>query len=346
VDSDEARKSATVAIPGTLAVILWPQQPDNKTRRQLETKINIAKFWTRVWALLIDSLVLGVIGFLLGLTVQDFLVSIGNYGLLFGLVITAIYQTICNSKIGKGQTLGKRAMNIQVVDINGDTIDVSKSFLRALILCFPFFTANLTIPGFTDISFVNIIKTIVLASIVIGVVVIYIFNKQTRQSLHDLLVGTYVATTDRNEEPAILPTMTKMPFYVFGGLVTLLFGVAVFTATWKAPEIKNGLSIYSKVSDIDGVLKASVMGNTRYTNGSKSLSYEVNLWVQNLPNEELENDKVVREVVRTILDNANRIDTFDVISISMTREFNIGIASKKSTTRISQTPQKWREILK
>lgn len=312
----------------------------------METKINFAKFWTRVWALLIDSLILGVIGYLLGLTVEDFLVRIGNYGLLFGLVITVVYQTIFNSRIGNGQTLGKRVMNIQVVDFNGDAIDLGKSFLRALILCFPYFTANLTIPGLSDIAIVNVIKTIILSTIVIGVVVIYIFNKQTRQSLHDLVVGTYVATTERNEEPTILPTMTKTPFYVFGGLVTLLIGVAFFTATWKAPELKNILSIYSKVSNIDGVLNASVIENTNYANGSKTLSYKANLWVQNLPKDNLENDKVVREVVQTILNNANSIDSFDVISISMTREFNIGIASKKTTSTISQTPSKWREILK
>lgn len=311
----------------------------------METKINIAKFWTRIWALLIDSIILGVIGYLLGQTVQDFLVSIGNYGLLFGLVITVAYQTIFNSKIVNGQTIGKRAMNLQVVDINGDTIDIRKSFLRALILCVPYFTANLTIPGLTDISIVDITKTIILASIAIGVVVIYIFNKQTRQSLHDLVVGTYVATTDRNEEPALLPTMTKIPFYVFGGLVTLMFGAEIFTATRKAPELKNVLSIYSKVSDIDGVLEATVIEKTSYVNDSKTTAYEANLWVQNLPKGDLENDKVVRAVVQTILDNANSIDSFDVISISMTREFNIGIASQKSTTTVRQTPSKWREIL-
>jgi len=311
----------------------------------METKINIAKFWTRVWALLIDSLILGVIGYLLGLTIQDFLVSIGSYGLLFGLVISVAYQTICNSKLVNGQTIGKRIMDIQVVDINGNTIDISKSFLRALLLSFPYFTAQLTIPGLSDIAIVSVIKTIVLSSIVIGVVVIYIFNKQTRQSLHDLVVGTFVATTDRNEEPATLPTMTKTPFYVFGGLVILLIGVSVFTATWKAPELKNVLSIYSKVSDIDGVLKASVVKNTKYGKGSKTLSYEAKLWVQNLPDDKLENDKVVREVAQTILDNATSIDSFDIIAISMTREFNIGIASQRLTKTIRQTPSKWREIL-
>ncbi|TXF79237.1 RDD family protein [Chryseobacterium sp.] len=312
----------------------------------MKTKINIAKFWTRIWALLIDSLLLGVIGYLMGLAVEDFLVSIGNYGLLFGLVITVVYQTIFNSRVGNGQTLGKRAMNIQVVDINGDPIDLGKSFLRALILCLPYFTVNLTIPGLSDTAIVNVIKTIILATIVIGVVVIYIFNKQTRQSLHDLAVGTYVASTYRKKEPTILPTMTKTPFYVFGGLVTLLIGVSVFAATWKAPELKDVLSIYSKVSNIDGVLNASVVENTNYTNGSKTLSYTANLWVQNLPQENLENNKVVREVVQTILNNANSIDRFDVISISMTREFNIGIASKKTSSTISHTPSEWRAILK
>lgn len=312
----------------------------------METKINIAKFWTRVWALIIDGFILGVIGYILGLTIQDFLVSIGDYGLLFGLVITVAYQTICNSKIGNGQTLGKRAMNIQVVDINGDTIDIRKSLLRALILCFPNFTVNLTIPGLTDISIVNIIKTIILTTILIGVVVIYIFNKQTRQSLHDLLVGTYVATTDRNEEPVMLPAMTKTPFFVFGGFVTLLIGVGLFIVTSKAPELKNILSIHSKLSKIDGVINASVVENTNYTNGSKTLSYRAKLWVQNLPKEELENNIVVREAVQTILDNANSIDSFDVISISMTREFNIGIASQNYTKTIDQTPSKWREVLK
>lgn len=313
----------------------------------METKINIANFWTRVWALLIDSLILGVIGFLLGLTVKDFLVSIGNYGLLFGLVITVAYQTICNSKIANGETIGKSIMNIQVVDINGDTIDVGRSFLRSLILCFPYFTANLTIPGLSDIAIVSVLKTIILSSIVIGVVIIYIFNKQTRQSLHDLLVGTYVVTTDRNEEPAMLPTVTKTPFYVFGGIVTLIIGFAVFTANWEVPELKDALSIHSKVLDIDGVLNASVTENTKYGKGSKTLSYEVKVWVQNLPKDnQLENDKVVRKVAQTILSNANNIDSFDVITVSMTREFNIGIASQKSTKSISESPSKWREIMK
>lgn len=311
----------------------------------METTINISKFWTRVWALFIDSLILGVIGYLFGLTIQDFLVSIGNYGLLFGLAITVAYQTIGNSKVMNGQTFGKRIMNIQVVDINGNAIGLDKSFLRALLLSFPYFTANLSIPGLPDLAAISVIKTIVLASFVIGVVVIYIFNKQTRQSLHDLIVGTYVATTDRNEEPVLIPSITKTPFYIFGGLVTALIAAEIFTANWKNPELKNVLSVYSKVSETDGVLQASVVENTNYVNDSKTLSYQAKLWVTKIPKDNIENDKVVREVVKIILNNATKIDSFDVISVSLTREFNIGIASQKSTTTISKAPSDWRQII-
>ncbi len=312
----------------------------------METKINISKFWTRVWALLIDSILLGIIGYILGLPFQDFLISIGNYGLLIGLIITIGYQTICNSEFLNGQTLGKRIMDIQVVDINGDTINISKSFLRALILSFPYFTYNLTIPGLSDTSIVSIVKTVVLFSIILGVVVIYIFNKQTRQSLHDLIIGTYVVKTEENEEVSIIPSITKSPFYVFGGLVILLIGVGVYSANWNKSELKNALSTYSQVSEIKGVLSASICENTSYFNDSKTLSYQTKLQVNILPEEKLENDKMVRETVQTILCNVSNIDNFNFIEISLNRGFNIGIASQNSSKTVSYSPLKWREILK
>jgi len=312
----------------------------------METKINISKFWTRVWALLIDTFIIGIIGYLLGLTIQDFLISIGNYGLLFGLIITIAYQTFCNSKLLNGQTIGKRIMDIQVVDINGNTIDVGKSFLRAIILSFPYFTFNLSIPGLSDTSFVNIVKTVILFSILLGVVVIYIFNRQTRQSLHDLIIGTYVVTTEENEETTTIPAVTRTPFYVLGGLVTLIIGLAVSSAFWKSSEPENVFSIYTQVSKTDGVLSANIGENTIYFNGSKTLKYEAKLQVKILPAEDLENDKIVRETVQTILTNVSNINNFDVIVISMNRGFNIGIASQNSTMTVSYSPLKWREILK
>ena len=309
----------------------------------METKIIISKFWTRIWAFLIDSLILGVIGYLLGLMIQDFLISIGSYGMILGLIITLTYQTICNSELANGQTLGKRFMDIQVVDVNGDLIGVGKSLLRALILSFPYFTFNLSIPGLADTSFVSLVKTIGLLSIVIGVVVFYIFNKQTRQSLHDLIIGTYVATLEENDEPSPIPSMTRTPFYVFGGLVLLLIGLSIYSANSNA--VQNVSNTYTKISKIEGVLNANINERTTYINGTTTLAYETILSVKTLPEDDLEKDKNVRQAVLIILSDVPNINNFNVITIALNRGFNIGIASHNSTKTVSYSPSKWREIL-
>ena len=234
-------------------------------------------------------------------------------------------------------------MEIQVVDINGNTIGVGKSFLRALILSFPYFTYNLSIPGLADTSFISVVKTIGLLSIIIGVVVIYIFNKQTRQSLHDLIIGTYVAKTEERDEPIAIPGVTKTPFYVFGGFLVLLIGIGIYSV--NSNGVQNLSGIYTKVSKIDGVISANVNERTIFFNGTKTLVYETTLSVKALPNDDLENDKIVRETARTILNDVSNINSFNAITISLNRGFNIGIASHNTAKTVSYSPGEWREIL-
>jgi len=76
----------------------------------------IAKFWSRIGAFLIDMVLLGLLGLILGLTFKTYFISIGKNGVFFGFVISLAYFAIFNSKWLGGQTLGKRLTNIKVVD--------------------------------------------------------------------------------------------------------------------------------------------------------------------------------------------------------------------------------------
>ena len=163
-------------------------------------KFKITKFWTRIGALVIDSLIIGAFGFVLGLLFDDYFVSIGTLGLLIGLIICLVYFTIGYSKLMNGQTLGKKATNIQVVDYNGNYLSIEQSFLRASIILIPFFLINLKIPGIEQDSFLGILKGLVTFSILIGIVLIYIFNKTTRQTLHDFAVKSFVTETKQQED--------------------------------------------------------------------------------------------------------------------------------------------------
>lgn len=59
----------------------------------------IPGFWRRIFALFIDTLILGAVGFVLGLLFENILVQIGSFGRLIGFSIALLYFGIMNSVI-------------------------------------------------------------------------------------------------------------------------------------------------------------------------------------------------------------------------------------------------------
>src|ERR671923_3070682 len=82
----------------------------------------IAGFWRRFLAWFIDSLLLGIIGQAIAVLFSSFFFSIGPYGRPIGLLFIIPYFGILNSKIGGGQTIGKRLMKIAVRNKNNEPI--------------------------------------------------------------------------------------------------------------------------------------------------------------------------------------------------------------------------------
>src|SRR5580704_3627527 len=87
----------------------------------------IAGFWRRLLALVIDQLVLGFLGFCLGLILYDYFAALGGLGRTIGFVIATAYLGVRNSRICDGQTIGKSLMKIRVVDGDGKTLPIGKS---------------------------------------------------------------------------------------------------------------------------------------------------------------------------------------------------------------------------
>ena len=73
----------------------------------------ISGFWRRIGAFVIDSILLGLLGLLLGLFLEDFFVEIGGWGRFIGFVIAILYFGEMNSKVADGQTIGKKALKNQ-----------------------------------------------------------------------------------------------------------------------------------------------------------------------------------------------------------------------------------------
>ena len=103
-----------------------------------DRKLQYAGFWIRVGAYLIDSLLVGVVNFVIGLALP---LEVG-YGV--SILLGVAYFTILESSTNQA-TLGKMAVGLKVGDANGGQLSFGNALgrhfakiLSALILCIGF----------------------------------------------------------------------------------------------------------------------------------------------------------------------------------------------------------------
>jgi uncharacterized RDD family membrane protein YckC len=315
----------------------------------MELKHNISKFWTRIGAFIIDFLIIGILGFIIGIIFEDFFVSLGNHGLLFGLIITIIYFSIANSKITNGQTIGKKIVKIKTINASGNALSLKTSLLRSLILFTPYFLINYPIPGLGQFSALDIYKSSILTSTLIGIAILYIANKSTRQSLHDMLMGTYVVNVKENEDVSEIQPNKKVGIIITLVVTFIMLLFSTFSLLLLKPVINGFEDLIGEFEDIDGVLNAGISRNTTtFFGDEKSIteSYTVVLHVQKIPNRyDFDQSEIVKEAVEVLFLNTSDGFTVDIIKIQLTKGFNIGIAKKHNSYSSSKSPEEWAQAI-
>ncbi|USH01373.1 RDD family protein [Grimontia kaedaensis] len=156
----------------------------------------ICGFWRRIGALCADFLFLAIVGNLLGITQKDFLAQLGGWGLLVGFAISIIYFGVMNSSLVNGQTLGKMLLKIRVVDSSNSTVSLPMSFLRSSIVLIPVFLSVAQLPSEVLLPYLIYPLSFIILGGFLSILYLYIFNRVTRQSLHDLVSGTYVVSVN------------------------------------------------------------------------------------------------------------------------------------------------------
>jgi len=130
---------------------------------------NKAGFWVRFFAILIDSIGIGIVsGILSGLinsSTDPFDTSRSSLQTLIGVLYFCYFW----SAQGGGQTLGMRVLNIKVVRTDGSSLTILQAFIR----------------------YIGLIVSIV--CLFIGV--IWAAFDANKQGWHDKIAGTYVIRT-------------------------------------------------------------------------------------------------------------------------------------------------------
>lgn len=292
----------------------------------------ISGFWRRIGAFAIDTIILGIAGIVLGLFLEKQFVQLGGWGRIVGFVIALFYFGILNSKLFGGQTVGKMLVNIRVVNGDNQTIDLPRSFARYSVLGVPFFLNGAQFTSDAMALFWIFPISLVIFGGLLSVTYLYIFNRITRQSLHDLAVGTYVVNTE--SEKSDLGAFWRPHLIVVTALFLASAFLPVLTSTLAQNEpFKDLFAAQSALIEHPSVTYVGVSSGTSTrtssSNGTKTMTY---LSAQVLLRDDSVSDTELAQQLATILANSHtNSQQVDVIQVVLTYGYDIGIASSWSS---------------
>jgi len=288
----------------------------------------ISGFWRRIGALLIDSLILAVLGFLLSFLFKDTFVRMGIWGLLVGFAIGLSYFGVMNSKIADGQTIGKRILKIRVVNSMNETIGLGRSFIRYTILYIPFLING--VPFQTEIlqSVLTYLLSFIIFGGIISIPYLYIFNTKTRQSLHDLITGTFVVNAETDEqalEPVWKPHFIVVAVMFIGAALVPIFTMQLAEKT----PFAEMLSVQSAIMELQDVKYATIVsGSSTFKTAGQEASTTTYVSANiSILEDKVDDEELARSLADIIMMHYPEASTKDVVQVTLTYGFDIGIYS-------------------
>lgn len=284
--------------------------------------------------MLVDFIILGVLGYILGIFLEDFFASLGQYGTLVGSAIAILYLTIMQSHIGKGQSVGKMVMNIRVTDLQGSYLTLKNSLLRSTLLIFPFMNIELLTSGGGMLIIMGVIM------MAFFVTIYFILANKSRRCLHDILVNSVVTykyvTAFEVDERSDRSKKKLIPVY---GMAVLFVGILGYQSF--AENSLGQLLVVKKIVEeqpgVIGVNKIQSGTTTQYHSGENSSYTSISIVVRIDSKQEATNldshyFKEFYEIIQHEVADAKQVD---VISITLYYGYNIGISKK--TTAVTRT---------
>lgn len=284
----------------------------------------IAGFWRRLLAFFIDGMLVGAAGLLLGWAFFDAFARMGEAARLAGVALVWPYFGLLNSGLCGGQTVGKWLLGIRVVGRDGAPLDASDALLRALVLWLPFMASGVVFPA----SWWGLALAWASPLVVYGgpaaLAYLYVFNRDTRQSLHDLAARSYVVRDE--SAPARLPTLGRPHLWIAGGVALVATGLPLAVGqVQQRPRIDQLLPALRAVGALPLVSSATVKrGYFRVVGGDRAEWVGANVR-RTIPR--VDDEEFARQVARILVEKYPESREVDTVSVRLLYGYDIGIAS-------------------
>jgi uncharacterized RDD family membrane protein YckC len=257
----------------------------------------------------------------------------GLHAIWFGLICCFLYYGVQHTRVGGGQTPGKRLLGFQVLRRNGEYLDFGRSFLRYLVISFVFY--NGVYGGFLN----HLPLTAMMAAgPVYFLIIIWAFFAcflmiplhPLKRGLHDIVAGSIVVyketfdneALDRLEDSA--KTKRTLIILTIGSVILAggcILGFMKFTSGYSED--------FAKLTEIQRFLGAEYdvpRVSTNMSNGrTRSLAVVIYIPLASFENK-AEKELVRQEVFNKVNGKFNDIDQFANLRVVIVSGFNIGIA--------------------
>ena len=300
-------------------------------------EIQPASLQKRVVALFIDLGILYIMGYILSVTLREYILVLGNYKILLGVLLSTLYFTILHSSIGRGQTLGKKIFNYKVVKLNGDFLTISEAFLRSIIFTFPYCLSDLlSINTHNSIGIFDFMRfTIIPASLFINH--IFVFLNPLSQCYYDVWLDTVViGDEDKSATPKLYKNWMK---YIPNIILVFILGIGVLFLNPFSEENRADLS---QLSDIKTEITSEryLHFSKLYYTYPKNDPYEKTLKIDCYM---IGDEDIFSEVYLMTEELAPCKDKFNIkkIILSVVRDFNLGIYNSWEVLKKNEKPMKF-----
>ena len=305
-----------------------------------------AGLWHRGAAFIVDGLILGLIGYALGLALFDTFVRLGPWGRVVGFVVALGYFVPQESTRGGGQSLGKRLLRIRVVDAQGNALSPARSALRFAIFGVPYFLNGAPLP-IDVLSFAHGVPVAVLVSGgLLALAYLLVFNRRTRQSLHDLAVGSFVVRVRRDAHDARdVPGPARVwtgHLAIAGGLVVVAGATPLLYPRLLRLPLFAGLHMLEQRLEAQPELRAvGVSESVSSVYGATESERRELLIEATIAHPLDDNVPLATRLAGIALASYPDARLQDAIDVRLSHGYDIGIAASWSTQALALTPAQW-----
>lgn len=308
-----------------------------------------AGFWRRLAAFVIDALLLGCAGMLLGWLAFDTLAALGGWGRLVGFALALPYLGLMNSRVAGGRTLGKRLLGLRTVGLDGVLLSPTRGLFRAAVLALPWFLNGAVVaPDLLQVMPLAMLLSLLVFGLGLGTVYLLVFNRPSRRSLHDLAAGSVVVREPLPAGGTLGGRLWQGHLAATGVLALLALALPVAMQTLMGDKDAIAMmAMRSTVLELQGVRQAGITkgwASVRSTQGSSTTTY---LAVQAFTGPaELESEALCNRIAAALLErHPSEAEPVDRLVVITMYGYDLGIASARRSRQVSLSPQEWRERL-